>query len=441
MTGWLLGILRSPLRSHGWLALTIGAGLCVITGQLLSPAASSTTAPVSTLKNFDFAKGTAYPARAEVRIGNVEVPPGATEAHVPVMLDRPTPNTVAARVRTRNGSGGLYGYEGTHFTKVDTWVFFRPGDPLMQTVRVPLRNFDADRHFDLIFPAGVVGGRNADGRGTITGVPGAKPSRPSTAGFRKPRKFTPRGKLTYRLNPANVAWTDGGSATAWSTRLPHGRTQPGNAETGLYLDPELHQSPRPPIAVEQGEVVLRSQRLEGTIQHDGTDWRHGAAVLTGLRMPATHIRYGQYQWEAKMPNRRGAWPALWLLPISGWPPEIDVYEGFGYSPDFDFARDISANLHGGTKGKRAFVVPMRLDAKGAYGISGFDTSYHRFAVDIAPDYITWFIDGEEVFQAVNPFRGTTWFPIMNVAVKHNGDYGGGSGAMRVRAFSVWAAPD
>ena len=102
------------------MALTIGAGLCVIAGQLLSPAASSTTAPVSTLKNFDFAKGTAYPARAEVRIGNVEVPPGATEAHVPVMLDRPTPKTVAARVRTRNGSGGLYGYEGTHFTKVDT---------------------------------------------------------------------------------------------------------------------------------------------------------------------------------------------------------------------------------------------------------------------------------------------------------------------------------
>jgi hypothetical protein len=357
------------------------------------------------------------------------------------MLDRPTPNTVAARVMTRNGAGGLYGYEGTHFTKVDTWVFFRPGDPLIQTVRVPLRNFDADRHFDLIFPEGVVGGKNADGRGTITGVPGAELSRPSTSGFRKPREFTPTGKLTYRLNPSDVRWTDGGTATAWSTRLPHGRTQPANAETGLYLDPALHQSPLPSIAIEQGEVVLRSQQLTRSIQHDGTDWRHGAAVLTGKNMPATHIRYGQYEWEAKMPNQRGAWPALWLLPTTGWPPEIDVYEGFGYSSDFNLARDISGNLHGGTGGKRAFVVPMRLNAKDAYGISDFDTSYHRFAVDIAPDYITWFIDGEEVFQAVNPFGGTTWFPIMTVAVKHKGAYEGGSGAMRVRAFSVWEAAD
>ena len=158
-------------------------------------------------------------------------------------------------------------------------------------------------------------------------------------------------------------------------------------------------------------------------------------------MPATHIRYGQYGWEAMMPDRRGAWPALWLLPTTGWPPEIDAYEGFGYSPDFDFARDISGNLHGGRKGKRRFTVPMRMNASAAYGIRGFESAYHRFAVDIAPDFITWFVDGQEVFQAVNPFRGTTWFPLMTVAVKHKGDYTGGSGTMRVRSLSVWQAAD
>jgi hypothetical protein len=73
------------------------------------PALAQAPATGSSLADFDFAKGTAYPARAGVRIGDLEVPVGATEAHVPITLDRPTPNTVAARVTTRNGSGGRYG--------------------------------------------------------------------------------------------------------------------------------------------------------------------------------------------------------------------------------------------------------------------------------------------------------------------------------------------
>lgn len=431
---------RPFFRARSIIRLTVAFALLTLGGEPFATTASIATGPANSFSDFNFAGGTIYPTRAEVRIGNVDVPPGATEVHVPITLDRPTPNTVAARVATRNGSGGTYGYEGKHFTKVDTWVIFRPGDPLVQTVRIPLRNFDAGRHFDLIFPSGVVGGVNGDGRGKISAVAGAAASHPQTAGFRKPREFSADGTLMYRLDPSCVKWSDRGSASAWSTRLPHGRTQLANAETGLYLDPALHQSPLPPIAVEEGDVVLRSQQLTSSIRYDGIDWKHGSAVLTGRKIPSTQIRYGQYEWEAMMPNRRGAWPALWLLPTSGWPPEIDVYEGFGYTPDFDFVRDISGNLHGGSGGKRTFVVPMRLNAEAAYGLSGFDRSYHRFAVDIAPDFITWFIDGQEVFQATNPFRGTTWFPIMNVAVKHKGDYGG-SGVMRVRAFSVWAAPD
>lgn len=406
----------------------------------LTSASTEATAP-NVYADFDFAGGAIYPARAKVRIGNVNVAPGATVAHVPITIDRPTPNTVAARVATRNGSGWTRGFQGWHYTKVDTWVFFRPGDPLVQTVQIPIRNIDVGRQFDLIFPSGVVGGIKADGRGKITGVAGAAPSNHQTDGFRKPRSFLPTGALVYRLDPSSVAWTDGGTATAWSTRLPHGRTQPSNAETGLYLDPVLHQSPQPPIAIENGVIVLRSQQLSTRIRYDDASWKHGAAVLSGQNMPATQIRYGQYEWEAMMPNRRGAFPALWLLPTSGWPPEIDVYEGIGYSNEFDFTKHISGNLHGGRGSERTFVVPMRLDAMSAYGLTGFDRSYHRFAVDIAPDFITWFVDGREVFQAVNPFRGTSWFPIMTVAVKRQGEYVGGSGEMRVRSLSVWSAPD
>lgn len=386
---------------------------------------------------FDFKGGTVFPPRAKVSIGDVAVPPGAHEAFVPITLDRPTPNTVHARVMTRNGAFPAPAYEGRNYERLDTVVVFRPGDPLTQTVRVSLKDLPPGTQFDLHFPEGVDGAGVADPSGTVKAAQGAKPSRAQPEGFRKPRRFVPSGEPVYVLDPPSARWSDTGGEGEFSTRLPHGRTQEGNGETGLYLDPAKDKVPQPPIAIEGGALVLRSQQLRAAIIYEGKAYRHGAAVLTGEKMPATHVTYGQYEWEAQMPDRRGSWPALWLLPVNGWPPEIDVYEGFGNSSGWNFARNISANLHGGKKGKRSFVAPMQIDAERFYGLGGFASGVHRYGVDIAPDFITWFVDGVEVYQAMNPFRGVTWFPLMNVAVKQAGDYAGGDGAMRVRAMRVW----
>lgn len=430
-----------PSTSEAPAALSVSAvqpqGPKVASLTTVPPTVTTTTNPFAA---FDFQGGSAYPARAAVSIGTVSVPVGATEAFVPIRINRHTPNTVIVRVMTRNGSGTLAGIERQHFQRVDTYVFFRPGDPLEQTVRIPLLKMDAGRQFDLILPEGVAGGSVINSSARITAVAGAAPTVANTSGFRAPRTFTATGTPAYKLDPATVKWSDAGAADSWRTRLSHGRTQPGNAETGLYLDPAMHQSPLPPFAVENGDVVIRSQQLLSPILHDGVYWNHGAAMLTGQRMPATQLQYGQYEWEAMMPNRRGGWPALWLLPTTGWPPEIDVYEGFGYSPGWNFARNISGNIHGGANGVRKFTAIMQVNAASAYGISGFDTAYHRFAVDVAPDFITWFVDGKETYQTVNPFRGITWYPLMNVAVKHSGDYVGGTSEMRVRSFAVWKVP-
>lgn len=403
---------------------------------------SSTTTTTNPFAAFDFKNGTAYPQKAAVSIGTVNVPIGATEAFVPIRINRATPNTVIVRVMTRNGSGTLAGIENTHFRRLDTTVFFRPGDPLEQTVRIPLLRMDAGRQFDLILPEGVVGAGVINSSVRITAVAGAPAGVAKTSGFRPARTFAPTGELTYQLDPATVKWSDAGAADTWRTRLAHGRTQPANNESGLYLDPVLHSAPLPSLAIENNEVVIRSQQLVSPILHDGKYWNHGAAILTGQRMPTTQLQYGQYEWEAMMPNRRGGWPALWLLPANGaWPPEIDVYEGFGYNSSWNFSRNISGNIHGGANGARTFTALAQVNAAAAYGLSGFDTSYHRYAVDIAPDFITWFVDGKETYQTVNPFRGTAWYPLMNVAVKHGtAEYVGGTSEMRVRSFAVWKKP-
>ncbi|MFO6446819.1 family 16 glycosylhydrolase [Erythrobacter sp. NE805] len=401
------------------------------------------TTPTNPFAAFDFKNGTVYPQKAAVSIGTVSVPVGATEAFVPVRINRATPNTVIVRVMTRNGSGTLAGIEGRHFQRTVTTLFFRPGDPLEQTVRIPLLRMDAGRTFDLILPEGAVGaGGVINSSAAITAVVGAAAGTARTAGFRAARTFAPTGTLAYTLDPASMRWSDAGAADTWRTRLSHGRTQPANGESGLYLDPVLHPTALPPFAIENSELVIRSQQLASPIFHDSKYWHHGAAILTGQRMPATQVTYGQYEWEAMMPNRRGGWPAFWLLPVSGaWPPEIDVYEGFGYSSGWNFSRNISSNIHGGANNTRTFTALMQANAANAYALQGFDTSYHKYAVDVAPDFITFFVDGKETYQTVNPFKGTTWYPLMNVAVKNGtAEYLGGTPEMRVRSFNAWKVP-
>jgi hypothetical protein len=420
------------------LALLACAALLPSPGPVPQAAASG---PARTLAGFDFAGGRRFPERPVIALGDVTVPPGARAAHVPVTLDRPPATTVVARVRTLNGQGQDKAYSGAHYDMLDRHVIFRPGDPLRQTVRVKLNALADGRTFAIAFPSGVLGAKVGKGRAAIRARAGAAPSRPERTRPGPPRAFAPDGAPDYTLEPATARWSPKGSAKSWATQLPHGRTQPGNNESGLYLDPDLHDSPRPSIARRDGALVLASQSLPRGIEHGGTTWRHGAVVLSGHKFQATHLTYGQIEWTARMPNRRGAWPALWLLPEHGWPPEIDVYEGFGYSRDWDFARDISANIHGGSGGKRSFTRLMRLDGRAVYDIGaekgGLDEAYHRFAVDIGPDTITWFIDGTEVYRALNPFPGTKWFPLMTVAVKHKGDYEGGSGAMHIRSMKLW----
>src|SRR3546814_2016012 len=78
---------------------------------------------------------------------------------------------------------------------------------------------------------------------------------------------------------------------------------------------------------------MHTQKLRQPIAWDGVPYDYGAVVLSGHNTRPVQIGYGQYEFTAKMPNRRGSWPAFWLISTAGWPPEIDIYEGFGRSEE------------------------------------------------------------------------------------------------------------
>lgn len=132
---------------------------------------------------------------------------------------------------------------------------------------------------------------------------------------------------------------------------------------------------------------------------------------------------GRYEADLQIPAGKGLWPAFWLLgtgiDTTGWPGcgEVDVMEAKGEDPDTSYA-----TVHGP-------------GYSGAGGISDGYTmtdgsladGFHTFAVDIDPDHLAFWVDGDRV-QTVRPgdlptgtdwvFDGD-WFLILNLAVGGN----------------------
>ena len=401
---------------------------------------SSSATTTSTFADFDFANGTKLPGKATLWLGNATVAPGSGVAYVPVRLDRDTPNTVIARVITVNGSGTLRALSGYHYETVDTVVIFRPGDPLVQTVAVPIIGMAQGQQFQLKLREVPWGGLQGQAVATVTATSATAATAKATGTFRQPRSFAATGTLQFELAKDTHKRSPDGGWNRWATSLSHGRTQIANGETGLYLDSTVFPGVEGPVYWGAQGLVLHSQKLNAPIHHEGRDWYYGATVLDGRNFLASQIGYGQYEWEARMPSRRGSWPAFWLISTSGWPPEIDVYEGFGYQSYWDFDRHVAHTIHGGSGGVRSFQRGVTIQTEQAYGLKDYSTGFHRFAVDIQRDYITWFVDGVETYQSVNPFKGHRWYPIMNVAVKTTSAYDDGSGDMIIKKFRIYNAP-
>ena len=429
----------SDLQAGSTTTLLSSGSTSTTNATTLSPI-ETTSAVSSSFSTFDFANGTKLPGKSTLWLSNATVRPGSGTAYVSVKLDRPTPNTVIARVITVNGSGTLRALSGYNYQTVDTVVIFRPGDPLVQTVEVPIIGLAQGQQFQLKLREAPWGALQGQSLATITATSYVAPTPKASGTFRQPRTFAATGTLQFELKKDTHKRSPDGGWDRWATSLAHGRTQVANGETGLYLDSSLFPGVEGPVYWGTQGLVLHSQKLKSPIWYEGQNWYYGASVLDGRNFIASQIGYGQYEWVARMPNRRGSWPAFWLISTSGWPPEIDIYEGFGYQSFWDFDRHIAHTIHGGKDGVRSFQRGVTIQAEQAYGLNGFAQDFHRFAVDIQRDYITWFVDGVETYQSVNPFQGHRWYPIMDVAVKTSGAYDDGSGDMIIKSLRIYSAP-
>ncbi|MHC3472852.1 lectin [Streptomyces sp. 7R007] len=166
----------------------------------------------------------------------------------------------------------------------------------------------------------------------------------------------------------------------------------------------------------QGHLVITA-RKENPANYQC--W-YGTCQYTSARLNTSGkftAQYGHVEARMKIPRGQGMWPAFWMLgtPVN-WPDsgEIDVMENVGFEPS-----TVHGTIHGpGYSGSGGIGAAYSLPNGQA-----FADAFHTFAVDWAPDSITWSVDGT-VYQRRTPadLGGKTWvfnkpfFLILNLAV-------------------------
>ncbi|MFF0186331.1 RICIN domain-containing protein [Streptomyces sp. NPDC005244] len=169
----------------------------------------------------------------------------------------------------------------------------------------------------------------------------------------------------------------------------------------------------------QGHLVITA-RKENPSNYQcwyGTCQYTSARLNTSGKFTST---YGHVEARMKIPRGQGMWPAFWMLGSDigqvGWPNsgEIDVMENVGFEPS-----TVHGTIHGpGYSGSAGIGAGYSLPNGQA-----FADAFHTFAVDWAPNSISWSVDGT-VYQRRTPadIGGNTWvfnkpfFLILNLAV-------------------------
>ena len=135
--------------------------------------------------------------------------------------------------------------------------------------------------------------------------------------------------------------------------------------------------------------------------------------------------YGKFEIRAQLPEGRGLWPAIWMLPTENeygnWPAsgEIDIMENVGYMPD-----TILASSH--TNSYNHMIGTQRSDT---ICIADCYDTFHVYCLEWEPQQYKVSVDDEQFFTFKNEGTGPNEWPydkpfhlLLNVAV--GGNWGG-----------------
>lgn len=228
--------------------------------------------------------------------------------------------------------------------------------------------------------------------------------------------------FSYKTPKPKLVWSDEFDYTGapdekkWDYDLGIGGPEGwGNHELECYTRDSKN------VRVENGKLIIESHKdsLQGK-------------PYTSTRILSRHKgdwTYGKVEIRAKIPNARGTWAALWMMPTNftygNWPAsgEIDIMEHVGYDPSV---------IHG-TIHTELYNHIKQTQKEGKVTVLDFDTNFHVYGLDWRNDKIDFLIDGKPYYTVTRDknedFKGwpfdKPFYIIMNLAV--GGDWGGREG--------------
>jgi beta-glucanase (GH16 family) len=127
--------------------------------------------------------------------------------------------------------------------------------------------------------------------------------------------FTLVSSLSDEFNEANL------DTTKWWTRYIYnsGSLNYFNDECERYGESNNH-------VMGGGMLQLTAYPVAGTTCHAAANGLTFPLYKSGMIRSKTTFKYGYFEARVKMPQGKGVWPAFWINPENGWPPEIDIFE-------------------------------------------------------------------------------------------------------------------
>lgn len=176
----------------------------------------------------------------------------------------------------------------------------------------------------------------------------------------------------------NMVWNDEFAGTHIDTsKWNHvrGGGGYGNNELQNYTDRAKN------ARIENGHLVIEAHKED----YQGNAYTSAKLTTEGKG----DWTYGRFEIRAQMPQGKGIWPAIWMMPTdqnlySGWPAsgEIDIMELLGHEPN-----KIYGTLHYGLPHEQS---------QGSYTLpegATFADDFHTFAVEWEPGEFRFYVDG------------------------------------------------
>jgi len=192
----------------------------------------------------------------------------------------------------------------------------------------------------------------------------------------------------------------------WGYNIGTGDNGWGNNELQYYTNRSEN------VTVQNGVLIVTAKEE----QFNGSSYT-SARLLTKGKFEQT---YGRFEARIRLPYGKGLWPAFWLLGDDSngtqiWPQigEIDIMEYIGDAPTRMFGTVHGPGYSGGES------VGKSYDLKN----DRFDTGFHIFGIEWAPDYINYYVD-DVLYNQITPedvpgewvFNRGPFYIILNLAV-------------------------